>query len=420
MKKITSLFSNEYVFALLTRFVHIALAMAQSICTARYLGPELKGNSAYISSIVSMGSIIITFGMHQAYPYFKKKYSREIFFDRYMSLIYIIYAAYFILSIVLCFFELPIDIKMAILLMPLYGYNCVVAYVSLIENPNRRNKISVFVMLFFLMFTVTLMLTTKSSYGWMVVLLIICHLIESIYFTTILKSKLIYDKRSLHLLKELVMFGFFPMLALLMTTLNYKIDVLMLKQYQFITYGMIGVYSLGIGLAEKIVIIPDTLKGVLVSKLAKGAPSTEVARICRLCMISGLVVFALLSLCGQWLINILYGQAYSGAYRVLLITSMGVIFIGYFKLIAQYNIVNGKQVRNVFMLSVAIIVNVVGNLILVPKFGINGAAIATGLGNLVCGLVFVFYFSITEKIPVRDMFVLKKNDLTLIKQLINK
>ena len=62
--------------------------------------------------------------------------------------------------------------------------------------------------------------------------------------------------------------GFFPMLALLMTTLNYRIDVLILKSYPQITSSQLGVYSIGISLADKIVLIPDTLKGILASKLS--------------------------------------------------------------------------------------------------------------------------------------------------------
>ena len=123
---------------------------------------------------------------------------------------------------------------------------------------------------------------------------------------------------------------------------------------------------------------------------------------------------------GPWLINLFYGQAYAGAYKVIIITAVGVIFIGYFKLIAQYNIVNGKQVRNVIMLSIAIVVDVIGNLILIPPMGIYGAAIATSIGNCVCGIVFVVYFSKLIGIPVKDMFFIKKGDLVVLKQYIFK
>lgn len=420
MGSILKFIKNEYIFALITRFVNIFIAIAQSIIIARYLGPELKGISAYISSIYGIGSIIITFGMHQAYPYLVKKYGKDYFYKRYISLVYLIFGIYSLLSLPFFLTSLSIDICISILIMPLAGYSRIISYVCLIESPNKRNRVSLYITFIHLFITVALMVCTTANYFWMIFILVINMIIESLYFTYILGCKPVFDKESKVLLYELVKFGFFPMIALLMTTLNYKIDVLMLGQYDFITYSMIGVYSLGIGLADKIVVIPDSLKGVLVSKLSKGAPDSEVARICRLCMIAGLSIFFFLLIFGRWLIHLLYGDVYAGAFKVIIITSIGVIFVGYFKLIAQYNIVNGKQIKNVILLSVAILVNVIGNLVFVPTMGIYGAALATSIGNFVCGFVFVLYFSRISNIPLSEMLFIKKGDLAIVKQYFNR
>lgn len=419
-KSISKILSNEYSFAILTRIISIFITIGQSICVARFLGPALKGESAYINSIVSMGGIIITFGIHQAYPYFKKKLQDGTFLQRYISLVYVIYGIYFALSLALCFWFPSVDIRAAILLMPLAGYARVVNYVHLVENPNKRNSVTLIISFLTLMLTMTLWIVTNANFYWMILILTITNFLQAIAFTYLLHCKPVYDKRSWGLTKEMFKFGLFPMIALLMTTLNYKIDVLMLKQYNFISYAMIGIYSLGIGLVDIIVIIPDTLKGVLVSKLSKGAAEDEVTKVCRCCMASSVILFFLILVFGRWAIGLLYGEQYIGAYEVVMITAIGVIFIGYFKLIAQYNIVNGKQVRNVVLLSAAVVTNVVGNLLLVPHFGINGAAIATSMGNCVCGFLFVFSFTRETHIPIKDMVLIKKTDLSLLKNLVVK
>lgn len=417
---IKKILSNEYTFAILTRFISIFISVAQSIVVARYLGPALKGESAYINSIVAMGGVIITFGIHQAYPYFKKKLQDDTFLTRYMSLVYVIYGIYFALSLALCFCFPSVDIRAAILLMPLAGYARVVSYVHLVENPNKRNSVTLSVSFIFLIVSIMLMMFTSANFYWMILLLLLTNLLQAIIFTYLMRCKPVYDKQSWALAKELFRFGLFPMIALLMTSLNYRIDVLMLKQYNYITYAMIGVYSLGIGLVDIIVIIPDTLKGVLVSKLSKGAAPDEVSKVCRCCIASAIILFVLILAFGRWAIGLFYGAAYIGAYEVVMLTSVGVIFIGYFKLIAQYNIVNGKQVRNVVLLSAAIVTNVIGNLLLVPHWGINGAAVATSLGNCVCGLIFVFSFTRETHTPLKDMILIKKDDLSLLKNLVIK
>ena len=69
MTNIKKMISNEYIYSVLTRFITVAVSLIQSILVARYLGAALKGSAIYIKSITSIGAIIVTFGMHQAYPY---------------------------------------------------------------------------------------------------------------------------------------------------------------------------------------------------------------------------------------------------------------------------------------------------------------------------------------------------------------
>ena len=92
----------------------------------------------------------------------------------------------------------------------------------------------------------------------------------------------------------------------------------------------------------------------------------------------------------------------------------------FFKMIAQYNVVNKKQIINVIMLSVSVLVNIVLNILLIPKYGIIGAAIASIIGYFICAIVFVVYFSKVSSIPIREIVFLTKDDLTLIKNVVNK
>ena len=415
------LFQNEYVFSVTTRIVNIVFAIVQSILVARFLGPALKGHSTYITSIISIGSIVITFGMHQAYPYFRRKYGKEVIFKDYMTAVYSVFAAYFIISSIIGLsLECNLDLKMAIILMPIFGFSRVVDYVYLIENPNKRNSYYVLITFLSLIIIVILFFSTKSTYFWMIVLLSFTNFSYAIIYTIKLHCLPHFTNKIVSIIIEIAKFGFFPMLALLMTTLNYKIDVLMIKQYSFISFEMIGIYSVGIGLADKVALIPDTLKGILVSKLAKGASEKEVAKVCRLCFISCLFICTIILLIGEWAIRVFYGEAYAGSYTVVIITAGGAVFIGFFKLIAQYNIINKKQIFNVQLLLIAIIVNVIGNLIFVPLWGINGAAFSTCLGHLICGIVFVIWFSKHAKIPFLSMIFIQKQDMVSIKKYLYK
>ncbi len=417
----SKLLKNEYVFSILSRFASVALSLLQSVLVARYLGKALQGVSAYITSITNVGAIVITFGMHQAYPYFRKKLGKDAIFRDYMSLITALYALFLAMACALAF-ALPVsaEVKAAIILIPFFGYSKIVAYVCLVEMPNVRNLWWTLAGVAEVIFVALLWIFLERGFGSVVAILLFIEAFKGVVYTVLLRPRIRLHRGLWPLAVELGKYGFFPMLALLMTTLNYKIDVLMLRQYSYITDGMIGVYSIGIQMAERIIMIPDTLKGVLVSRLAKGSDEHEVANVCRIAFWSScLMCLAFLAL-GRFVIGLLYGAEYSGAYEALLISSFGTIAISYFKLIAQYNIVNKKQILNVAMLSVAIVTDVVFNLLFIPLWGINGAAFATGLGNLVCGLVFVIWFVRKMNIPAGEMIVPQKKDIDAVKRLLRR
>ena len=416
MSQINKLIKNEYIYSILTRFLTICISLCQSILVARYLGSALKGTSTYIKSITSIGAIIVTFGMHQAYPFFRKKYGKDHVFVEYINAVRLVFFVALIIIGTIIFFIDNIEIKAALILIPIMGFADVLAYVCMIEMPNVRNRWWTIIYFFELLFVVILYLFSEASLLTAILLLCFADFLKIIIYSIILKAKIQYSKKCFLIAKEMVIYGFFPMIALLMTTLNYRIDVIMLRMFSGITNSMIGVYSIGINLAEKIVLVPDTLKGILASNLSKGADEKEVAKVCRLCFVASIIMCVIFLSIGYWAILFLYGEEYDGAYTVMVISALGAIFIGYFKLLAQYNIINKKQIYNVIILSVSIIVNVIGNLVFIPLFGINGAAVATGLGHIVCGLVFVFWFSKKTNTPIKDMIIISFEDIKMIKR----
>ncbi len=417
----SKLLKNEYVFSVLSRFASVALSLLQSVLVARYLGKALQGVSSYISTVTNVGAIVITFGMHQAYPYFRKTRGKEAVYDDYMSLIIPLYIGYFVLACVLSTL-LPVtrDTKAAIVLIPIFAYSRNMAYICLVEKPNVRNFWVTVSVLAEVCFVALLWIFTRRDFRWAVAILLFVEAFKAVVFTVLLRPRVRLHKGLWPLAIELGKYGFFPMLALLMTTLNYRIDVLMLRQYSYITDGMIGVYHIGIQIAERIILIPDTLKGVLVSKLTKGSDEHEVAMVCRISFWSSCLMCLVFMAIGRFAIELLYGAEYSGAYTAMLISAFGTIAISYFKLIAQYNIVNKRQILNVAMLSAAILTDVVFNLLFIPLWGINGAALATGLGNLVCGLVFVIWFVRKTKIRAGEMIMPQKRDIEGIKRLLKR
>ena len=412
IRKARAILNNEYVYSILTKTLSILIGIVQSILLARYLGAELKGINAYITSVASVAAIVITFGMHQAYPYLRKKYGKDAIYNEYVTLVMMLYLAFLLTAIATnIIIQTSIEIKSIIIIVPLLGYAQVVEYINLIEAPNKKNRWWVIINFCEIIYLIILFIFTNRNINWSISILLFTYILRCIVYTLMLGTVPRYTKNIPSLFCEILKFGFFPMIALLMTSLNYRIDVMMLHRYDYISDSMIGIYSLGLTLSDKIVLIPDTLKGILVSKLAKGADNEEVAKVLRIGLWASISLCAVIILIGKPVINLLYGAEYAGAYSIVTITAAGTLAIVYFKIIAQYNIVNKKQILNVYMLSIAVVVDIVFNLFFIPIWGIQGAALATSIGNIICGVVYIIYFRSVSNIPIRKMIFIQETDI---------
>ena len=77
------------------------------------------------------------------------------------------------------------------------------------------------------------------------------------------------------------------------------------------------------------------------------------------------------------IIKVFFGNEYLESQAALLILCPAVAVLSAAKILANDIAARGKPELNVYTSSLGLIVNVIGNLILIPKFGMVGAALAT-------------------------------------------
>ena len=416
-KFVNNLSKNAYVFSVISKIISIGLVLIYSIVYSRYMKPELRGVGDVLHSYADMIMLVLCFGIYQAYPYFKKKMEKNIY-KEFIDLVSGLFVLYVIIALLLIVFLRPnIDTVAIIILVPLMFAVRQFNYVVLIENPRVRNTAQMCLDFLDIVFVVVLMLLTKANYKVCIGYLIGRQLIYFIVAVLNLKIKIRDIRPSLRKIIPYVKFGFVPMLTIIMMEINYKVDVLMLEGFE-ISKAEIGVYSLGITLAQKIWLIPDALKDILLSKLAFGKSEEEVAKITRISLAIVLVFTIAVALVGKPAINWLYGEEYSDAYIVLLILLLGIVGMVFYKMVYSFNIVNGLRMVNLFLLGMAAFVNVCVNVLVIPKYGICGAAFASTVSYCACGVAFLIFFCRKNKMKYSRMLFLNKEDITLLKKII--
>ena len=418
-KKISKVIKNPYVFSIISKFCVVLLGFLYTVCQSRYLGASLKGEVSYIASITSITAIVFGCGVHQAYPYFKKKTGQDVA-PLFMKLSLAMLGFYMVLAVLLTLLlKTDFSLGAVLLLTPGLVYGKIVAYISMVENPNRKNLIEMTANLAEVIAVVVLWALLPPTLFIGVLLFAVKDILLAAVYTYRLRDALLAPVRlSRAQCLEIVKFGVFPMLVLLMTTLNYRVDVIMLKQA--VTSAEVGVYSVGVMLAERVWMIPDALKEVMISNLTKGKGTDEVSFVIRVCNTACILVVLGIIALGQPFIHLFFGEEYSGAYIVTVVILIGVIFMVYYKMIAAYNIVQGKQKENFLYLVVSVIGNVAANAVLIPVYGNIGAAIASIFSYAISAYLFTHRFMKETGARMGEMLLINSGDITRLKSQFGK
>lgn len=418
-KKTTSIIKNPYVLSMLSKVFSVIVGFLFTVFQSRYLGAEIKGQVATVNSIVSISSIVFGLGIYHAYPYFKRTSGKDLL-PVFLRISLLLLGAYSVIA-ALAITLIPLSPKYlaSVVITPLLAYDGIVSYVTLIEVPNRRSITDMVVNAAELILLIILWIVSPPSFLIGVIIITFKDVAKVLLFTFWWRKRIFIKTDSVfYWLPKLVKFGFFPMLSLLMTTLNYRLDILMLDGR--VTDAAIGVYSVGVLLAERIWMIPDAMKGVMVSNIAKGKDANETAYVIRISNTACIVIIAGIIALGEPFIDYVFGAEYSGAYQVTLILLAGVFSMNYYKLIASYNIAMGKQLISFILLGIGVVCNVIANLLLIPSMGIYGAGIASVISYTICSTLFIIYFCKQTKIPFYNMLFVNLADCRRLKEKLRK
>lgn len=407
MSKIKEIFQSDYVFSIINKVVMLSVGFFTTAFVNRYLGAELKGEYAYIMNVVSFAAIIGNMGFYQSYPMSRRNNMPDIT-KKYINVFAFQFLIYFAIAIAFGIYSDDAKLFLAALMVPIVVITNQLAMIALIDFIRFRQKLNIVVQFINLIMTLCLFIFIKRSiFGAMV-----AFAIKESIFTTIYLVRIKYIPNpfnvSIEFIKYLFKFGIYAMLTSVLITMNYKLDVLMLKMH--VPYEEIGLYSVGASLAEYAWLIPDAFKDVLFSRTAKNDSIKEISVAIRINMAITFILIAGILILGKPFINMLYGFEFVGAYEVTVIIFLGVPSMVLYKLTNPLYLANGKQRFFFITLLLSVIINVLLNLLLIPVHGKTGAAIASVFSYTTCGVIFYVRFIRDYNLKWYKVLFLTQND----------
>ena len=193
-------------------------------------------------------------------------------------------------------------------------------------------------------------------------------------------------------------------LSAIMVTIYMRIDQVMLGK-MIENKSQVGIYSAAMRIAEMWAFIPNSIissfKPVIMKYKGENKEKEYLKNLQRLYDISSLVsvLFAVgITIFARLIILILYGGAFLEASKVLYILIWGIWFgilgnVHYIWLICE-----NKGKYSLFYSASGSIANIILNAILIPKYGMYGAAIATLISQFLANVIVYSFFKETREL----------------------
>ncbi|WP_186576585.1 flippase [Aquibacillus kalidii] len=197
----------------------------------------------------------------------------------------------------------------------------------------------------------------------------------------------------------------------LVITIYMKTDQIMLRQ--ILGDSAVGQYTAALRLSESWYIIPTVLVTTVAPYLtnAKNSQNKDAYNyynllLYRVVVLSAVLIALPMTFLSDWLISLLYGSEYHSAGEVLSIHIWSAVFV-FLGVARNPYIVNENLTKYSFITnSGGAVINLVLNAILIPKYGIVGAAYATLISQAVASYLMHVFFS-----KVRPIFIMQTKAL---------
>jgi len=420
----------------LSQILIFALGFVVSIILARVLGPGGKGIYTLIVIIPAIMLKLGSLGIEAANVYFtgSKQYGiKDIVSNSLLSGILLssilisLFFGVFHLDIFQNFLDSnqinPFYLWLVVLTVPfslLFGF--LISIFLGAEKITVYNKINIFKSTFqLILLTVFLVILKKGVFGAVISYAlgsIGLALVVILLITKFTKISFSFNRR---LLKDSTKYGLKAYFGNLTQFLNYRLDMLLVAA--FLTPASVGFYSVAVGIAERLWMLPGAIATVLfprISSLKDKEANNLTPRIARHTFLIIFVLSLILALIARPLIKILFGSVFLPSVMPLMILLPGIIALGGCKILTADLAGRGKPQFGTYAAFVSLAVNIPLNLWLIPKWGISGAAFASSVAYITGTLVVMTAFVRISNTSWVTILLFKKHDFQDYKNLLIK
>lgn len=421
----------DIAMTFITKIAFLGGSFIISILLARLLGPEGKGIVTALFVIPNMMVSLADLGVRQASAYYigKEKYTIQQVLSS--SLFLWIITSIISMIVVLTYYLIPgtanytwplivIGIAYVPVRILVSYFNGVLQGQQKIGNMNMKFIIEFIVRLIFVVLLVWIFNLDVVGAAFATFATNIAVVLYSGYIIRqTAKIKLEYIKG---VPQDMFRKGIIFAVALFVLNLNYQVDIVFLEN--MVGSYDLGLYSVGVTLAELIWQLPSALGMVLFARSANSKSDAEAsnrsAKLLRLSWIPLIVGSIIFWIGAPFFVQLLYGQEFVEAGNVIRVLLPGIVLMVLFKILNADLAGRGHPLFALRIYLVTLVVNVGLNVFLIPEYGIYGAAFASTVSYILGAIIFSIAYHKHTGLRYRDLFILNEEDIQMIKTTFSK
>jgi len=372
------------------RVLSTVVALFVGVYVARYLGPERFGLLSYAASLVGLFTALATLGLDGIMVRELVKAPKRR--DELLGTAFWLKAGGAILMWVGIAAVIPFthnDTQTNILII-IIAVAVIFQAFNVIDFNYQAEVISKyvvyaqFVQLAISSVTKLVFIAIQAPLVWFACVFLLDAIVSAVGLTAVYlqtTGKMWYWKWKWQTAKELLRDSWPLILSGMVISIYMKIDQVMIKE--MLGAEEVGIYAAAVRLSEAWYFIPMAITSSVFPAIINAKKQSEELYYQRLQKLYDLMVWLAVAIAlpttflAPWVIRVLYGDAFSPAAEVLSIHIWAGVFVFLGVASSQYLIAENYTRISFYRTFIGAIINVILNIILIPKYGVNGAASAT-------------------------------------------
>lgn len=421
---------RDIISTSLIRNAAFLLKLAMSIVVARLFGPDGKGLVVAFFLVPEFIAMIGSCGVDEAYLYWfaKKRISRTLAKKVFRNIIllqipllvcveavylYLVDYHYTYVGLVLCFSLVPVYLLLEVGRSSLRGLHDIRRY-------NQSILIEAVVPLFFIA-----VLMIQKDVWWLIVgqtsgLMFALIFVWARFLTEFRQYSVEGEPMDRSL--DVYVYGLKVHVFKVLNTLDAKIAALVISIV--LPLGDLGIYSVAVTFSLLLQMgLQLPVSTVILPRLACVTESARVAiveSITRGMFFMSILFLSAMALFGEWLLVLVFGKSFEAAYWPMVVLVIGKVLKTPSATLNCYFKSKGMPEKVAAISMKAAPISILLSIVLIPLYGIMGAAFATVVANIFFGYFFIRQYQDDTGKKLADILLLKRSDIGLLVEKLKK